>query len=151
MSTPVGHGENDGMDQAPVYGDRHPPTGPGPSPDEPPRRRRAAIRRQTSALLSGLGGDVDTVVEHLGRAGVRGSPTNAEHCAVAMYLQAVMTGDPRVGSVSVGNTSVMVSPPQVWRRSVAVSLPGPVRRFVEAFDERHYPQLELSDSAVPTA
>ncbi len=154
MSAPVWHGRNgDGVGGDPVQPHQREPSGPGQqSPvDDGPRRRRAAIRRQTLDLLSDLGGDVETIVEHLDTAGVRGTPTNAEHCVVAVYLRAVMTADPRVRTVSVGNTSVMVSPPQGWRRSVAVSLPGPVRRFIEAFDERRFPQLERSEGSVPHA
>jgi hypothetical protein len=154
MSAPVWHGRNgDGIGGGPDHPDRFDPTGPElPKPaDEIPRRRRAAIRRQTQDLLAQLGPDTETIVRRLGGAGVRGTPTNAEHCAVAMYLRAVMTADPRVRSVSVGNTSVMVSPPQGWRRSVAVSLPPPVRRFIEAFDDRRFPQLERMEGRVPHA
>jgi hypothetical protein len=153
MSAPVWHGRNgDGLGGSPVHPHQLDPSGPGqPAPgEEGPRRRRAAIRRQTLDLLGELGEDVETVVNRLGTAGVHGTPTNAENCAVAVYLRAVMTGDPRVRTVSVGNTSVMVSPPQGWRRSVAVSLPPAVRRFIEAFDERRFPQLERSEGSVPS-
>ncbi|HXW34884.1 MAG TPA: hypothetical protein VEJ87_09930 [Acidimicrobiales bacterium] len=148
MSTPVWHRRHDGrVDGIPVAPPGTSPNGdvPGTDPGDleatKPHRQRAIVRSQTAELLSSLGDSVDAVVTRLRSAGVRGTPTNAEQCAVAVYLRAVMTSDNRVRSVSVGNTSVMIAPEQRWRRSVAVPLPPPVRQFIEAFDERRFPEL----------
>lgn len=143
MSAPVWNRRHDDR----VDGTAVAPPGSHPDVEAPddtgasPRRRRAIVRGHTSELLASLGETVDGVVTSLRSAGVRGTPTNAEQCAIAVYLRAVMTSDTRVRSVSVGNTSVMVAPDQRWRRSVAVPLPSPVRQFIEAFDERRYPDL----------
>lgn len=108
--------------------------------------QRAAVRRQTAALLASLGDSASAVAATLTDAGVRGSPANARECAVAVYLGAVISVDTRVRSVKVCKSEVLVERTGLWRRSVIVALPAPVRDFIVAFDAQHYPAL-LRDQA----
>lgn len=53
------------------------------------------LKKQTSALLDGLGTGPDEVAESLEAAGVHGVPKDNRSCAVAVYVSALMGSDPR--------------------------------------------------------
>lgn len=108
---------------------------------------RAAIRRHTQDLLASLGTSASAVAAALTEAGVRGLPSNARECAVAVYLGAVISADSRVRSVKVCKSEIQIERTGCWRRSVIVPLPDPVRQFVAAFDARSYPVLLRDDQA----
>lgn len=108
----------------------------------PTRHDRVALGRQTSALLRDLGDEAMAVASSLEEAGVRGQPADARQCAMAMYLRAVMQGDPRVCTVRVFHDRVVVGTPgRVHQRRVVVPLPAPIRAFVAGFDAQRYPSL----------
>jgi hypothetical protein len=103
------------------------------------------LKLQTRALLADLGRSPDEVARSLEAAGVSGVPMDNRKCAVALYLSALMGADPRVRSVNVGRCSLLIgtaAPPE-FRPSgrLLVQLPKPVRQFVAAFDDRHYPAV----------
>jgi hypothetical protein len=103
------------------------------------------LKLQTRALLTGLGTGPDEVAESLLAAGVSGVPMDNRRCAVALYVSALMGGDPRVRSVNVGRCSLLLdtaAPPEFHPSGrLLVQLPKPVRQFVAAFDTRHYPEV----------
>ena len=102
---------------------------------------RTSVRRQAHALLDSLGSTPADVAGSLAGLGVRGVPANSRTCAVAVYLDAVVTADPRVRGVKVCKSEVLVERNGWWRRSVVVTLPTAVRQFVTAFDARQFPVL----------
>ncbi|MCK4177500.1 hypothetical protein [Aciditerrimonas ferrireducens] len=102
---------------------------------------RTVVRQQTAALLHSLGATPGEVAASLAAAGVRGVPANSRECAVAVYLGAVVSADPRVRGVKVCKSEVLVERSGWWRRSVVVPLPSAVRQFIAAFDARSYPEL----------
>jgi hypothetical protein len=103
------------------------------------------LKRETHALLAGLGDSPDEVAESLWKAGIRGVPRDNRTCAVALYVSAVMGSEPAIRSVSVGHCSIAVTvvKPTDLRPAgrLLIQLPKPVRRFVAAFDDRRYPQV----------
>lgn len=101
---------------------------------------RKAIRRQAADLLEGLGASNAEVATSLAGYQVRGRPRDAQGCAVAVYLRAVLGADPRIKAVKVSETSVRVSLVRRGRR-VQVCSPPAVRRFVESFDHGLFPAL----------
>ncbi|MBO0714564.1 MAG: hypothetical protein J2P59_07390 [Acidimicrobiales bacterium] len=103
-------------------------------------REHKAIRRQTAGLLAGLGGTSTDVATSLAGYQVRGRPRDANGCAVAVYLQAVLGGDPRIKAVRVSETSVRITLLRRGRR-VQVPSPQPVRAFIESFDHGLFPSL----------
>ena len=108
----------------------------------PTRHDRVTLARSTATLLKGLGSDAAGVARTLADAGVQGQPADARQCAMAMYLRAVMAGDPRVSAVRVFHDRVVVASPGRFRqRRVAVPLPASIRAFVAGFDAQRYPGL----------
>jgi hypothetical protein len=101
---------------------------------------RKAIRRHAADLLDELGASSTEVASSLGRFEVRGRPRDAQGCAVAVYLRAVLGADPRVRSLKVTERSIRVSLTG-RRRRVQVPSPPPVRAFVESFDHGLFPSL----------
>jgi hypothetical protein len=104
---------------------------------------RREIKVQIRDLLVGLGEDRSAVAGTLARAGVQGVPADADRCAVAQYLQAVVGADPRVESIGVhvGHVRVWLSDQRRLHLPVRVRVPGSVRKFVAAFDASVYPTL----------
>jgi hypothetical protein len=111
------------------------------------------LKMQTRALLAGLGACPDEVAESLRAAGVTGVPMDNRRCAVALYLGALMGGDPRVRSVNVGRCSLFIdtlAPPEFRPAGrLLVQLPKPVRQFVAAFDTQSYPEVTRNPTARP--
>jgi hypothetical protein len=111
------------------------------------------LKKQTIALLTGLGNSQDEVAQSLRATGVHGVPKNNRSCAIALYLTASMGSDPRIRSVTVGHCSLLIamSAPPDFRPAgrLLVQLPKPVRRFVAAFDARHYPEVTRGQQPVP--
>jgi hypothetical protein len=103
------------------------------------------LKKQTSALLDGLGAGPDQVAESLEAAGVHGVPKDNRSCAVAVYVSALMGSDPRIRSVRVGHCSLLIDTVTASESRPAgrlqVQLPKPVRQFVAAFDARRYPTI----------
>lgn len=109
---------------------------------------RATVRHQTETLLGRLGVSPSQVAGTLAGAGVRGLPANSRHCAVAVYLGAVVASDSRVRAVKVCKSEVLVERAGWCHRSVVVTLPTAVRQFITAFDARAYPELVRADEPV---
>lgn len=108
----------------------------------PSRSERSALGKQAGGLLRTLGADAGSVATSLAAAGVKGQPADARQCALAVYLHAVMDGDPRVASVRVFHDRLVLgSPGRMRQRRVVVSLPAAVRAFVAGFDAQRYPVL----------
>jgi hypothetical protein len=107
--------------------------------------RNRQLRDQVGELLVGLGANRSEVAASLCDAGVWGARNNPRCCAVASYLGAVLGADPRVRSLTTGQSQVKIVvngpvrflPPAVVR----VPLPQPVRQFIVAFDRGMYPML----------
>lgn len=97
-------------------------------------------RRQVGDLLADLGHTSGEVARQLASSGVRGKPRDAQSCAVALYLHAILGPEARIRSVRVDRTTVRVI---AGRPSLPMSikLPDAVRTFIRAFDERLYPEL----------
>jgi hypothetical protein len=78
-------------------------------------------------------------------AGVWGARNDPRCCAVATYLGAVLGGDPRVRSLTTGQSQVKIvvnGPVRLLPAvTVRVPLPQPVRQFIVAFDRGMYPML----------
>jgi hypothetical protein len=106
-------------------------------------RQNRQLRDQTAELLAHLGADRSQVAASLCDAGVWGARNDPRCCAVATYLSAVLGADPRVRSLTTGQSQVKVVvngplrilPPAVVR----VPLPEGVRQFIVAFDRGMYP------------
>lgn len=108
----------------------------------PTRQDRRELARDSTGLLRTLGDDPATVADSLASAGVKGEPTDARQCALAVYFRAVMAGDPRVSGVRVFHDRLVIgSPGRLYTRRVGVRLPSSVRTFIAGFDARHYPSL----------
>jgi len=103
--------------------------------------RRGQLRNATRLLLSSLGDRPVQIASNLEALGVRATPRDPDGCVVAVLLHAALASDPGITSVKVTNKKVVLKTPQRWRRSVQVRLPGPLRRFVEAFDAELFPAL----------
>jgi len=112
------------------------------------------IKKQTRALLAGLGPDADGVGNALAAAGVAGATRSNRSCPVALFLSATMGADPRIRSVAVGPCTVVVevNAPRDLRPAgrLVVQLPKPVRRFVTQFDAGHFPDLVRPPEVHPT-
>lgn len=118
----------------------------------PRRSDRVALGRQAGGLLRSLGADAGSVAMSLAAAGVQGQPADARQCALAVYLHAVMDGDPRVATVRVFHDRLVIgSPGRVRQRRVVVALPPAVRGFVAGFDAQRYPVLVRTGRPVPKA
>jgi hypothetical protein len=111
------------------------------------------LKKQTRALLSGLGTCPDEVAESLQAAGVHGVPKNNRGCAIAVYLTALMGPDRRIRSVNVGHCSLLidtaVAPDFQPAGRLQVQLPKPVRQFIAAFDAQNYPTITRGPSRAP--
>ncbi|MDQ1361095.1 MAG: hypothetical protein QOJ44_1472 [Acidimicrobiaceae bacterium] len=107
--------------------------------------RHRQLKAQVESLLAGLGDSPATVAASLCQEGVWGIPNNPRCCAVSSYLGAVLGADPRVRSLTTGQSLVKIIvdgalqflPPAVAR----VRLPPPVRQFIDGFDRGVYPML----------
>jgi hypothetical protein len=104
------------------------------------------LKKRTSGLLTELGTSADDVAASLGRAGIAGIPKSNRSCAIALYLTAVIGGEPGIRSVAVGPCSVVINlvAPTDSRPAgrLLVQLPKPVRQFVAAFDGGQFPAIE---------
>lgn len=108
------------------------------------------LKRQSSALLTGLGSTPDEVAASLQEAGVQGVPKNNRSSAVALYVNVMMGTDARIRSVAVGHCSLLINlvKPADLRPAgrLLVQLPKPVRQFIAAFDTCHYPEVTREQS-----
>ncbi len=108
------------------------------------RDERAALRAETTRLLEDLGGTADQVATELESAGVKGIPGSGTGCAVARYINAVMSSDPRLGPITVSNEAVTVLGRHWWTPPVIVPVPLPVRSFIVRFDREDFVNLTAS-------
>ena len=106
-----------------------------------PAHGRRALRAEVRQELRSLGASKDDVARRLEAAGVRGRPGKVADCALAVYLSAVVGSDPRVRTVRVLPSRVVIAPNTPWRRPLTVALPKALRRFVTDFDRHDYPLL----------
>lgn len=103
------------------------------------------LKKQTNGLLAELGRSSEEVAASLHEVGIEGVPKSNRSCAIALYLQAVMGGEPEVRAVVVGPCSLVIQliGPRDGRPGgrLLVQLPKPVRRFVAAFDAGQFPGM----------
>src|SRR6516225_1431342 len=107
------------------------------------KEERAALRAQTTELLNKLGLNAEAVASHLESAGVKGVPGSGTGCAVARYVNAVMSSDPRIGPINVNNEAVTIFGRHWWTRPVIVPVPPPVRGFIVRFDRDEFRNLAV--------
>jgi hypothetical protein len=116
-----------------------------------PVNGRLAERRETSQeifrLLDDLGSSPDTVAGTLARTGVQGHRYGLTDCPIARFTNAVLTADPRAGSVKVGLRRLRVG--RALGVPLSVPLPAAVREFIVRFDDGWYPQLEITPVGGP--
>jgi hypothetical protein len=113
------------------------------------------LKKQTNGLLTGLGSTADEVARSLAQAGIHGVPRSNRSCAIALYLTAIMGGEPSVRSVAVGPCSLVINLVDLDDARPAgrlfVQLPKSVRQFVAAFDGGRFPVVEREDLQAPSA
>ena len=80
------------------------------------KEERAALRVQTTELLTNLGSNAEAVASQLESAGVKGVPGSGTGCAVARYVNAVMASDPRIGPINVNDKAVTIFGRHWWTR-----------------------------------
>lgn len=102
------------------------------------REERAALRAETTRLLNDLGGSAESVATELETAGVKGVPGSGTGCAIARYVNAVMSSDPRLGPITVSNEAVTILGRHWWTPPVIVPVPLPVRSFIVRFDREDF-------------
>src|SRR5262249_58672431 len=107
------------------------------------KEERAALRAQTTVLLSNLGSNAEAVASQLEAAGVKGVPGSGTGCAIARYVNAVMASDPRLGPINVNNEAVTIFGRHWWTRPVIVPVPPPVRGVIIRFDRDEFRNLAL--------
>ncbi len=103
-------------------------------------------------MLDGLGASPDEVAATLMAADVHGVPTDNYSCAIAVYMNSLLAGEPCIRSVAVGHCSLVISLVHEDHRPAGrlhVQLPKPVRQFVAAFDARQYPEVMRSEPVRP--
>ena len=108
------------------------------------KEERAALRAQTTELLSHLGSNAEGVASQLESAGVKGVPGSGTGCAVARYVNAVMASDPRIGPINVNDEAVTIFGRHWWTRPVIVPVPAPVRSFILRFDRDEFRHLAVA-------
>lgn len=118
-----------------------------------PFARRAPAPRTGDLLdlLAGLGGTANDVAATLGAFGVRGQPADIHHCAIALYLNAVVGGDRYVRSVAVWNDRIRISFGRFLGRPTEVPLSACLRDFIDRFDSLAYPELVGAARNTPAA
>ena len=104
------------------------------------------LRRDIQEFLVGLGGDGWEVASRLRREGVVGIPKSYQDCAIARYLTSVLAGDPRVASLKVTKTGVVIRRTR-WLE-VTISSPSALREFVALFDGGMFPDLVQPNALV---
>jgi hypothetical protein len=113
------------------------------------------LKKQTNGLLVGLGTSAEEVASSLDQVGIEGIPKSNRSCAIALYLTAVIGGEPVVRSVAVGPCSLvinLISPDDLRPAGrLLVQLPKPVRQFIAAFDSGRFPGLERQPPAAEPA
>jgi hypothetical protein len=108
------------------------------------KEERAALRAQTTELLNKLGLNAEAVASQLESAGVKGVPGSGTGCAVARYVNAVMSSDPRIGPINVNDEAVTIFGRHWWTRPVIVPVPSPVRSFILRFDRDEFRHLAVA-------
>ena len=104
--------------------------------------QRVQLGRDTRQLLEQLGSNADEVAANLQHTGVRGVPGDSRNCAIARYLNAVMTADSRVLQVRVTPRIVRIRNGRWWwSPRVAVTSPEAIRSFIVRFDHGHFARL----------
>jgi hypothetical protein len=110
--------------------------------------KKVALKGSISQLLTGLGSTPDEVASSLASEGVRGLPRDVKECAVARYVNAIISADKRVGRIVVGTTGLSLRGPHWWSSSTVMEMPVAIQQFVRAFDRDRYPFLLSADSPV---
>jgi hypothetical protein len=108
--------------------------------------RRGRLRGDVVRFVDELGQDSFAVSERLRHDHVRGIPKSTRDCAVARYLNAVLSADLRVLTVEVTRDWIVVR--SAGRRGVQVRLPVSLMEFIARFDDGHYPEL-IDSGATP--
>lgn len=105
-----------------------------------------SLRGQVQQVLGSLGDHPVQIAQQLEMAGVRGTPSHPEDCAIAVYLSAVIGADPDVHRVKVTYEHVVISSARWYRPRVTVRLSRPLQSFIASFDRGRYPQLTRAHS-----
>lgn len=114
------------------------------------RRTSAPTSADLVGVLASLGSTPNEVATSLQAFGVRGLPADIHQCAIALYLNAVVTGDRHVRAVAVWNDRIRISFGRFFGRPTEVPLSGCLREFIDRFDAMSYPDLVRTDAEAST-
>lgn len=102
---------------------------------------RRELRRLINHYAQELGGTRDEVAARLQADGIQGIPRNTGECALARLFKAVVAADVSVEHLSVTRSFVKVCQPgRTW--PLLVLLPHACSRFIAAFDQGLFPELD---------
>ena len=105
---------------------------------------RSQLREQLDSLLSGLGPTDGDIAASLACAGVKGTPGSSRDSAMARYLNAVVSFDPRVTSISVTSSRIAIGCGPWWVRDLIIPTPSHVSSFLVRFNRRDFANLLAS-------
>jgi hypothetical protein len=111
--------------------------------------QRRRIRKQAKRLLVSIGQTSEQVARSLAAAGVRGVPSNAFECALAVYLGSILPADPGIEEIAVGTTKktrlgpskLIIRQGSLPRWTIKVRLTPAIKQFLIDFDSRRYVEL----------
>jgi hypothetical protein len=100
---------------------------------------RTALLCEISRVLRGLGTNAVEVASKLQQDHVLGTPLDAEACAIAVYLGAILGPESRIRTIAIleDRLEVLFS----WGRVRRVGLPAAVQDFIAEFDLGRHPNL----------
>ena len=108
--------------------------------------KRRNVRLGIEEVLRCLGSDLCAIACSLEAHGVHGMRRNAEECALARYVRAVVESEPGISRVLVWQESIRVVWTSRLRRPVVLPLPSSLVEFVAAFDAGRFPRLVASSA-----
>lgn len=100
---------------------------------------RDRLRSDIARFAAELGQNSFAIAARLRDDRVRGIPKSTHDCAVARYLNAVLSADFRVSTVEVTRDWIAVR--RAGRRGVQVRLPVSLQEFISLFDSGYFPEL----------
>jgi hypothetical protein len=99
-------------------------------------------------LTEALGSTPAAVAGSLADLRIRATPKSLTDCALARYLNPVVTSEPFVVKRSVTNRSIHLARSR-GHLPIVVQLPAPLANFIRAFDAGCYPELIETSSEFP--
>ncbi len=111
--------------------------------------QRRRIRKEADQLLQSLGQTSDQVARSLTDAGVRGIPSSAFDCALALYLSAILPAHAGIEEIAVGTTKkrriapskLIIRQGSLPRWTIQVGLTPAIAQFLIDFDACRYVEL----------